>query len=84
VGFYAARGFTREQRELGERFAAGADAAGLLHVFGRWLPQLDPVNVATALNRIAKCPDGPAAAGSPGFLSVKELVLEQLRDECAP
>lgn len=33
----------------------------MLAASAKWLPQLSPVNAATALNRLARCPDGASA-----------------------
>lgn len=63
VSFHAAKGFTRLEREMGERFLVQGSAVGILHTFERWRPELDTVSVATALNRIAKAPDGPEVIG---------------------
>lgn len=54
-------GFSKQQRQLGEDLIAARSAYDVLEIVERRLPQLNDINAATALNRIAKCVDGAPA-----------------------
>jgi len=72
----AAKGFTRAQRDLGEDIVTQRSALGVLEIVAAKSSQLDHVSVATALNRIAKCPDGLQAAGGSDFAALADWLPE--------
>ena len=60
ISLRAAKGFSRQQRALGEELLAQRSAAAVLRTASR--TRLDAVTAATALCRLAKCPDAAAVA----------------------
>jgi hypothetical protein len=84
VSFQTAKGFTRQQRELGERFLMQEDASGVLQMFERSTAELDPVSMATAVNRLAKVSDGSIAIRDSRFMRMKECIAEQISSSTLP
>lgn len=70
VSLRSAKGFTRVLRDIGEDFLAQSTAVGVLRVAHAKRTELDAVCVATALNRIAKCPDAPRVLGDARFAAL--------------